>query len=262
MDNKFISLGQNGFLIFYESLKILIDPYLSNSVEILDPNNLKRKVPIKFNPNELFDVDWVLITHEHIDHCDPLTLPLLHKNNPNAFFLGPSPVRKKLLEWGISIDNILPLKSNPNLLSNGLEISKHLKVTSIPASHPTLTFDENNQPHALGWLLQSKNKTIYNAGDTNICDELLLSLKNFPKIHTAILPVNEDNFFRRRKGIIGNMSIREAFEFSSEIGFEEVLPVHWDMFEINSVFPEEIYHVYSAYKWPFKLIMDSRDITF
>ena len=68
-------------------------------------------------------------------------------------------------------------------------------------------------------------------------------------------PVNEDNFFRRRRGIIGNMSIREAFELAAETGIKEVFPVHWDMFKVNSAIPKEIKIIYDNYSWPFKLTM-------
>ena len=95
------------------------------------------------------------------------------------------------------------------------------------------------------------------AGDTSVCDELLAFLKKLGTINYALLPVNEDNYFRRRQGIIGNMSIREAFELAAEVGVQNVAPVHWDMFEVNSATPAEINSVYSSYDWPFKLIEPS-----
>ena len=91
------------------------------------------------------------------------------------------------------------------------------------------------------------------AGDTSVCDELLEALKDVGSIDTALLPVNEDNFFRRRRGIVGNMTIREAFGLAAEVGMKNVVPVHWDMFAANSVSPEEIKAVYRASTWPFNL---------
>ena len=52
------------------------------------------------------------------------------------------------------------------------------------------------------------------------------ALKQHAPIHMAILPVNEFNFFRSREGIVGNMSVREAFGLASEIGADRVVPVH------------------------------------
>ena len=93
-----------------------------------------------------------------------------------------------------------------------------------------------------------------------IFDELIDELKDLPRVDIAILPVNEDNFFRRKRGIIGNMSIREAFGLADLLNFKNVIPVHWDMFEFNSTLPEEIKSVNKGYKWNFKLFMDFAEL--
>jgi hypothetical protein len=55
-------------------------------------------------------------------------------------------------------------------------------------------------------------------------------------------------------GIVGNMSIREAFGLAAEVGIEQVVPVHWDMFVVNSTSPKEIEAVYESTSWQFELI--------
>ena len=100
-------LGQSGIFCECNSFSFMIDPYLSNSVEELEGNDLKRKIPIPFKPNEIYNLDWIFITHVHIDHCDPHTLPILGKNNPNIKFVGPEKVRKKLSKWGIPENRII-----------------------------------------------------------------------------------------------------------------------------------------------------------
>ena len=53
------------------------------------------------------------------------------------------------------------------------------------------------------------------AGDTSVYEELLSCLKSVAPIDVAFLPVNEGTF-RDRRGIVGNMSVREAFELADE----------------------------------------------
>lgn len=241
-------LGQTGLRIDLDALTVLVDPYLSHSVEELDAPDLVRQVPIPYHPKELTSVDWVLITHEHMDHCDPHTLPALAEASPQALFVGPLVVRRQLKQWGISDERILPATAEP------LNLSDTLRVQAIPAAHPRIRFDQDGQPQALGYLFKHDGQSLYVAGDTSVCDELLEILKNIGPIDTALLPVNEDNFFRRRRGIVGNMSIREAFDLAAELGIQRVVPVHWDMFAINSASPEEIRAVYHSRTWPFDLI--------
>lgn len=241
-------LGQTGLRIDLGDLTVLVDPYLSHSVQEMDAPDLIRLVPIPYQPHELTTVDWVLITHEHMDHCDPHTLPHLAKASQQARFVGPLAVRKQLEHWGIRPERILAAPTEQ------IELGEGLCVQAIPAAHPRIRLDQEGHPQAVGYLFTHNEANLYLAGDTSACDELLDALRQIGTINTALLPVNEDNFFRRRRGIVGNMSIREAFGLAAEIGIQNVVPVHWDMFSVNSASPEEIKAVYKADNWPFQLI--------
>jgi L-ascorbate 6-phosphate lactonase len=241
-------LGQTGLRIDLGELTVLVDPYLSHSVQELDAPDLVRQVPIPYQPGELTTVDWVLITHEHMDHCDPHTLPALAQASPQALFMGPLAVRRQLEQWGISVERIIPAPADE------LDLGAGLSVQTIPAAHPRIRFDQDGQPKAVGYLFKHDGRSLYLAGDTSVCDELLEALGSVVPIDIALLPVNEDNFFRRRRGIVGNMSIREAFCLAAELGIKNVVPIHWDMFAVNSASPEEIKAVYKADAWPFDLI--------
>ena len=247
-------LGQSGFLFKSEFLNFMIDPYLSNSVQELDSHDLKREIPIPYYPNQINFLDWIFITHTHIDHCDPHTLPVLAEHNPKAKFMGPKKVRKRLVEWGISSKRIY--KAN----SEKFEISKNVFINALPAAHPKLTYDSEGEPNEIGWIFEINNKKIFFAGDTSLTEEILNYLKKFIPIQCGFLPVNEDNFFRRRRGIIGNMSIREAFGLADELDIKKVYPVHWDLFNANSTLLEEIKVVHEGYPWRFDLIFSTENI--
>jgi L-ascorbate 6-phosphate lactonase len=241
-------LGQTGLRIDLDDLTVLVDPYLSHSVQVLDAPDLVRQVPIPYHPHELTMVDWVLITHEHMDHCDPHTLPVLAQASPQARFMGPLAVRRQLEHWGIAGNRIMQAPPDE------IDLDAGLSLQAIPAAHPRIRFDHDGQPQAVGYLFRHHGRSLYLAGDTSVCDEMLEALKGIGPIDTALLPVNEDNFFRRRRGIVGNMTIREAFGLAAELGIRNVVPVHWDMFAVNGASPEEIKAVYRADVWPFELI--------
>ena len=252
---RFQHLGQTGLKINSGKTCLLIDPYLSNSVQELDAPDLVRQVPIAYAPHSLRDVDWVLITHEHMDHCDPHTIPVLSKASPQARFVGPEPVRKQLRVWGISEDRIVQASSTC------LELDSDLRLRAVPAAHPRVLAGADGQPKAVGYLLERHQKRVWVVGDTSVCDEMIDYMQSLKPIHTAFMPVNEDNYFRRRRGIVGNMSVREAFGLAAELGIEQVVPVHWDLFEANSTTPEEIQAVYHAHSWPFELVMEVEELS-
>ena len=72
-------LGQSSyFLKTPGGVLITIDPYLSNVCKKdgdlygLDAN---RRIPAPMTPEELVGVDLYVLTHSHLDHMDPGTIP-------------------------------------------------------------------------------------------------------------------------------------------------------------------------------------------
>jgi L-ascorbate metabolism protein UlaG (beta-lactamase superfamily) len=227
-------LGQSGCRLVFPDTTVYIDPYLSNSVQELDAPDLARLVPIPYPPESVTDADWVFITHEHIDHCDPQTLPKLAKASPQACFVGPAPVVARLKAWGVAADRITLAEES------WCVISDRIRFCAVPAAHPEIQRDSVGNLAHVGYLLDYAGERIYFAGDTSVRQEIIDFLVANGSINTAFLPVNEHNFFRGRRGIIGNMSVREAYQFASEIGARQVVAMHWDMFAINAVEPDEI----------------------
>ena len=75
-----------------------VDPYLSSYSSRPD---FKRLTP---TPVEAQDVraDAVLCTHNHTDHVDPITLPLIAQADPGARFYAAAEGAQKMRELGIA----------------------------------------------------------------------------------------------------------------------------------------------------------------
>lgn len=248
-------LGQSGCSLGFPGCTVYVDPYLSDSVQQLDAPDLERLLPIPSPPDRIADADWVLLTHEHIDHCDPHTLPALARASASARFMGPAPVIALLQSWGIGADRLHPAEERWSDLAPGL------KVHAVPAAHPLLERDQQGGLRYVGYVLEHQGRRLYIAGDTGVTQELIDSLAELKPITAAMLPVNEQNYFRARRGIIGNMSVREAFQLADELEMEAVVPVHWDMFAANSVAPEEMQAVYRQMQPRFRLLVRPDRIT-
>jgi L-ascorbate metabolism protein UlaG (beta-lactamase superfamily) len=234
-----LSLGQVGYRFSFGELVVYIDPYLSNYVEKVEGPAFERMFPIPFRPEKVTDADWVLVTHDHLDHCDPFTLAPLALASPQAKFVCPVTVMPKLLSLNIAPERIMiPFEGKWN------DLAQSLRIAPVPAAHPDIRRDELGQAHCLGYVIEHGGRRLYHAGDTSPHEELLTALKVLAPINIAFLPVNERNFFRDRTGIIGNMSVREAFLIAQEIGAKTMVPTHWDMFAPNSVAREEIELLY------------------
>lgn len=240
-------LGQSGFRIDFDNLIIYIDPYLSNSLEIKYGNIFNREKEIPINPIDIIDADYVFITHIHQDHCDLDTLIPIYNNSSKCIFVSTNEVCDLLKKRGIPDDKLILANEDMITLNN------NIIVRPIPAAHPTIEKDNQNCYKYLGFLFQINGNKLYHSGDTFVHQTIIDILYPFLPINTVILPINEHNFFRDKIGIIGNMGIRDAFNFAELLQSDQLIPIHWDMFKCNSVYKEEIIFLYNLLKPNFEL---------
>jgi L-ascorbate 6-phosphate lactonase len=125
-------------------------------------------------------------------------------------------------------------------------------LRAVPAAHTEIHRNLEGELRDVGYLLKMGDTTIYHAGDTIPHPEIFTALKG-EGIDIAFLPVNERNHYRDAQGIIGNMTLREAFQMATDLGVKTLIPTHWDMFAPNSAFPEEIELLHKLLAPPFEL---------
>src|SRR6476620_8067703 len=83
-------LGQSGYLLQWKGKRILIDPYLSDSLTkkyaATDKPHIRMSERV-MSPELLHDVFAVSSSHNHTDHLDAETLVPIIKNNPDIKFI-------------------------------------------------------------------------------------------------------------------------------------------------------------------------------
>lgn len=224
-------LGQEGFLFKYKQTHILIDPYLSDYVDRnCCRDNVKwiRNYPAPIQAEELDFIDFILCTHTHYDHTDPDTLSVLTKVNPNATFIVPAFACDLVSSYGISKDKIIGATTDSPIAC------KDCTVLPIPAAHEELHKDENGNYMELGYKILFDNISLYHGGDCCIFDGLTDYIKN---IDIMMVPINGRSYYKLRDDIIGNMTIEEAVLLSKECCADLLIPMHYDLYNINCVNP-------------------------
>ena len=96
--DKITWLGQAGLLCEKDGFRIMIDPYLSDSVVKVNPKNYRR-VPVD---TRFFDLkpDVMIFTHDHLDHYDPETVPHFINKDTTVLVLAPTSVWDKVRKIG------------------------------------------------------------------------------------------------------------------------------------------------------------------
>ena len=245
------ALGQSGFRLQLGDCVVLLDPYLSDSVATLEGPEFSRLRPPPVEPASIRDASLVLISHVHQDHCDPETLLPIARSSPGCRFVGPAPVLRTLSRLGLEATRLVPA------VERGQVLGPDVLVTAVPAAHKLIEREADGSLRCVGYLIEHAGRRYYHAGDTCVHELVLQALTSVGHIDVAFLPVNECNFFRDRRGIVGNMSLRDAFRMADELGVSTVVPMHYDMFALNSVYREEIEIVYAHMRPAFRLVMDA-----
>ena len=80
-------LCQAGFLFELDNVRVVVDPYLTNSCG-KPRGRFDRMVPAPIS-FEALNPDYVFFSHDHRDHYDDETVPVLYKMYENCFFAGP-----------------------------------------------------------------------------------------------------------------------------------------------------------------------------
>lgn len=198
---KITWLGQAGLLFDKDGFKIMVDPYLSDSVEEINPKNFRR-VPVN---EELFSIkpDMLIFTHNHLDHYDPKTVDRYINNKMTV--LAPKSVWDEVRKYG-GDNNYVLFNRHTTWTEN------NIKFTAVKAEHSDIT--------PIGIIIDDGNKKYYITGDTLYNDEIFADIPN--DIYCVFLPVN---------GVGNNMNMIDAERFCKRINPEIAVPIHWGMFD-------------------------------
>ncbi|MBV9256828.1 MAG: MBL fold metallo-hydrolase, partial [Ktedonobacteraceae bacterium] len=188
-------------------------------------------------PGEAAPADYILCTHEHVDHFDPQTLPDMAQISPRVRFVVPRHLVEQVMALGISADRVLGTQPGEVLHLGPITLLAVPACHGLKAPPARYSFDfvERGGKHLyryLGYILEIAGVRIYHAGDTVIYDGLVERLRE-QEIDVAFLPINGRSYFREQKDIVGNMDEREAADLAAAAGIKLLVPIHYDMFAAN-----------------------------
>jgi L-ascorbate metabolism protein UlaG (beta-lactamase superfamily) len=222
---KITWLGQAGLLLETSKTTVIIDPYLSNSVVKVNPNNWRR-VPVD---ERFFDIkpDVMVFTHNHLDHYDPETAPRFFEKTEKAMtVLCPPSVWQKARVHGGS-HNYVEFNRHTEWTEQGFRFS------AVKAVH--------SDAYAIGVIIEdlTENKVYYVTGDTLYNKEIFSDLPE--KIDVVFLPIN---------GVGNNMNVTDAVRFFKDSGAKRAVPYHVGMFDSKTadIFDDENKIILEVYK--------------
>jgi L-ascorbate metabolism protein UlaG (beta-lactamase superfamily) len=226
-------LGQSGFLVQYRGSHLLIDPYLSDSLTRKYAGTDKPHVRMTarvVDPARLDFIDVVTSSHNHSDHLDGETLTPLLQANPNLTVLVSQ------ANLGFAAERLqVPPDRLTGMVAGQPDEAGLFTFHAIPAAHESLEVDDQGHHRFIGFIIQAGLWTLYHSGDCLPFTGLAERLRHY-RIDVALLPINGRD---PQRGVAGNFNGEEAAELAKKIGARVAVPMHFEMFEFNTVSPDE-----------------------
>jgi L-ascorbate metabolism protein UlaG (beta-lactamase superfamily) len=227
--DKITWLGHSAFLIRMSDTNILLDPFLSDYATLAPPFGPKRFTPPGLPLEKLPRVDLVLISHNHYDHMDKVTLTSL-PNRQNIPIIVPLGLRKICLELGY--------KKVTELDWYGTTRSGLIKITSLPAVHFSGRglFDRNETLWTSYALTDGRTK-IHFCGDTANHPLFRKTGLKYGPFDYGMVPIGAYRPGSASKGL--HATPEEAVKLGRDMRARTLIPMHWGTILLSQAPPFE-----------------------
>lgn len=214
-------LGHASYLLQWNGIRILIDPVLEN----LGPF-VARLSALPIDKALLKKIDYILVSHDHRDHCDEASLRYLQHLNNRVEFLTGLGLKSLIAQWTKS-DKIQEAAWHQSYRLSNPEI----KITYLPARHWCRRglFDINMRLWG-GFLIELSNLVIYFVGDSGMGEHFQIIADHYPTPDFMMVGVGayKPEWFMARS----HTSPNDALEAAKILRARKILPMHYGSFDL------------------------------
>lgn len=226
---KVIWIGHSSCLINFENKIILMDPIFSQRASPVSFMGPKRYRPIPIEVKRIPRVDIVLISHNHYDHLDEVTIADLNdKFGKSITWLVPLGLVKWFKDEHIE-KNVFELNWWESIKIHDFEIvftaAQHWSGRGLFDRYETLWG---------GWIVIGKEKRIYYTGDTGICPVFAQIGKKYGPFDLSFIPIGA--YEPRPFMNVNHCDPEEAVTIHNDIKSLQSVAVHWGTFKLGREF--------------------------
>ncbi|MDI9347596.1 MAG: MBL fold metallo-hydrolase [Methylacidiphilales bacterium] len=216
-------VGHATFLLQHAKCNILTDPHFSKRASPVSWLGPKRHQPPGIDLKSLPVIDLVLLSHNHYDHLDYLTVQYLVKHH-NPLFIVPVGVE----QWFYKKTNSKKIIS----LSWGESTKfEDLVINFLPVQHwSARSFYDTCDTLWGSFMLQGKNNfTFWFSGDLGFSQDIVDIAKLFPHISIATIPIGayQPQFIMKQS----HLNPAEAVRVFNILKPKLAIAHHWGTFE-------------------------------
>ncbi len=227
--------GHSSYFIQVDGKKILVDPVFSGAASPVSFNIKAFKGTDVYTTEDIPDIDFLFISHDHWDHLDYETIiKLKPKIKRIICALG---VGEHLERWGFDTRIIYELDWNEEI-----SLGESFVVNTVPARHFSGRSFLRNKSIWISFVLKTPTMKIFIGGDSGYDTHFAEIGKRFGPFDLAIL---ENGQYNENWKYI-HMLPPETLQAAKDLQAKRLLPVH------NSKFPLSVH----AWDEPLKKITE------
>ncbi len=234
-------INHSSFLVNINGTTILTDPIFSDICSPISFLGPKRLHPPGLKLDDLKNVDFVLISHDHYDHLDKFTVKMLYKKFPNVTFITPLGIKKWFLKKKIM--SIKELSWWDSLTFN-LKDNHFLKITAVPSQHFSGRGCFFYKSLWCGFVVEyftSEKKCLkkfYFTGDTGYNEYDFKDIgKKWNDIDLSFIPIGSYLPKKLMKPI--HINPTEAVNIHKEVNSKLSIGMHWKTFQLSDEIAEQ-----------------------
>jgi len=213
-------LGHAAFFIRLNGKNILLDPVFDK------PSFVRTLIDVPSPVEKIKQVDYVLLSHDHRDHCDEESIKQIAQKFPNAKFFGGLRMDELLKNWIPNETQTAGWFQQFNLPD------ETVKIYFLPVRHWCRRglFDTNERLWG-GYVIQSGNKTIYFSGDSGYGSHYKEAGELFPEIDYFLIGIGA---YKPRWFMEPNHnSPDDAVQAFTDAKAKFLIPMHFGRFDLS-----------------------------
>ena len=211
--------GHSSYLFCLDGKRYLVDPVFSNNASPLPHNVVPFGGTNIYSADDMPEIDYLIITHDHYDHLDYETILALKPKVKHVITgLG---VGSHFRYWGYDKNIIQEMDWNESIDIDGG------KLYALPARHFAGRLFENRTLWT-SYLLESNGYKLFIGGDSGYDNHLKMIGDKFGSIDFALLEAGQ---YDKNWRYIHEMP-EEFIQSAMDIKTKRIIPVHNSKFSI------------------------------
>lgn len=206
--------GHSSYLIQSGGRRTLVDPVFCSAAPLRMFNRPFVGTDI-YRPDDIPQIDYLIITHDHWDHLDYRTVRALRERIGTV--ICPLGVGEHFEYWGFDKERIMELDWN-----EAAALGDGFGVTCLPARHFSGRGLSPNRTLWASFLLETPTRKIYIGGDGGYGTHFARIGRQFPQIDLAVL---ENGQYNEAWKYIHTLPEQLALA-AEDLGARQVLTVH------------------------------------